>query len=326
MKNRWLVALALTSLVGCTAAPLPADVKATQHARGMHHAAPAVGLSLSGSLLVDGVLNGEMTPGQRGEWVINFKDGRTGLPITRYDLYHEKPMHLIVVHRDLSTFAHLHPALDSSGRFRLIVNASSDDPDNRDATQAVSRPGTYFLFGELVPSGQSKRVVRLSVQATGPERREPQTADAVMPSGEMVKYLKTDGRVGSAGDAYRVSLLKQIAEHHPGMSMVTFTFKVQERNTQGRYVDVTNLETWLGMPGHAVLIGTAGDHIDDRVFRHLHASHGDGLEHGTGSQGRGPDLTFMAMGDDVPPAGMYRLWGQFKHRGRVLTVPVTLRL
>ncbi len=34
----------------------------------------------------------------------------------------------------------------------------------------------------------------------------------------------------------------------------------------------------------------------------------------------------MLEGDEVPPAGLYRLWGQCKHRGKVLTFPVTVRL
>ncbi|HVJ98418.1 MAG TPA: hypothetical protein VNC41_16435, partial [Acidimicrobiia bacterium] len=35
-------------------------------------------------------------------------DGR-GEPVTRFDLQHERPMHLIVVSNDLTQYAHVHP-------------------------------------------------------------------------------------------------------------------------------------------------------------------------------------------------------------------------
>jgi hypothetical protein len=322
---RWSWPIALT-LVACqpsgpgapaapTVDPFREMFQVHPHMPGMHHhdaAPPAAGAALRGQLSVDGVPDGPMRPGQPTSWAFGFSDAGAGTPLTRFDLHHERPMHLIVVKRDLSSFAHLHPALGPDGRFRLRVNAPGEDADNRDAAGAVSRPGTYLLFAEVAPSGQSARLSRFTVRAEGEERDEALVPDAVAGSGEVEKDL-ADGR-------YRVGLRVARGEHHPGMPMLNFTLMVRARNAQGGYDEVRDFEPWLGMTGHAVLIGAAGDRVADRVFRHLHAGHG------AGAQATGGPLSFMAMAGEVPPAGLYRLWCQFKHRGQVLTAPFTLKL
>lgn len=259
----------------------------------MQHAAPQPANSLLGRLSVDGTPNGTMRPNQRALWDFGFIDGRTGSSISRFDIYHDKAMHLIMVHRDLASFAHLHPSLEADGRFRLPINAPNDDPDNRDAVSAVSRPGTYFLFGEVVPNGQSTTLARFTVQVQGTEQLEPLTVDPVSSSGEIQRYASPDRPAGQAGDPYQVTLRMARGEHHAGMPMVTFNFTVRERGPQGRYAEVRNLETWLGMPGHAVLIGRQGERVEDRVFRHLHAA-----SHEAGAQGR---HTMQANGPQCKP-------------------------
>ena len=42
-----------------------------------------------------------------------------GTPVTDFDVEHERRMHLIVVRRDLTGYQHLHPRLDSSGRWSV---------------------------------------------------------------------------------------------------------------------------------------------------------------------------------------------------------------
>jgi hypothetical protein len=234
-------------------------------------------------------------------------------------------MHLVVVSRDLSRFAHVHPALAADGTFQIQVNAPSTDPDNADAASAVSLPGAYFLFAEVAPAGRSPAVTRFTVRAEGAERPVPLVAAARSPSGEIVTHTAPKG---APADSYRVSLRLERAEHHPGMAMTHLVATVRERDADGRYQPVASLEPWLGMTGHAVLIGQAGDRVEDKAFRHLHASEGasgGGHAHHV-MQASGGRLTFMLMGPDEPPAGLYRLWVQFKHRGQILTAPFTLTL
>jgi hypothetical protein len=85
------------------------------------------------------------------------------------------------------------------------------------------------------------------------------------------------------------------------------------------------------MPGHSIWVSAKGAQVTDKVFVHAHAMGDMGMDHMMmGHQmtmgAAGPKLSFMLMGDEVPPAGVYKVWVQFKHRGRVMTVPYVLTL
>lgn len=328
---RGLAIALIAGLSGCATNGAPAGFSVLQDGSGMHQAAPQPGANLPGTnllgrLSVNGVLNGSMRPGQSTQWDFSFSDGQTDSLLSRFDIHHDKAMHLIVVSRDLASFAHLHPALEADGRFRIRINAATDDPDNRDATAAIPRPGTYFLFGEVKPSGGPTTMSRFTVHADGDEQPVHLSPSPRLPSGEIESYASPERRPGQAGDPYQVTLRVQRSEHHPGMPMVTFIMTIREREADGQYRDIRGIERWLGMPGHAVLIGSQGAQANDRVFRHLHAADGTHANGRHTMEASGAQLTFMAMANDVPPAGLYRLWLQFKHRGRVLTVPMTLAL
>jgi hypothetical protein len=313
------------TLSGCLSAPPANHSPADAEPLAIHRAATPAAPPFIGRLSVDDVPDGTMRPGQSAYWRFQFLDGPGRSPLTRFSTHHDKPMHLVVVSRDLSRFAHLHPALAADGTFEIQVNAPSSDPDNADAATAVSRPGTYFLFSEVAPVGRSPAVIRFTVRAEGTEQPVALVADSRSPTGEIVTHTGPKGR---PANAYQVGLRVERAEHHPGMAMTHLVVTVRERDAEGRYQPVASLEPWLGMTGHAVLVGRSGDRVEDRVFRHLHAS--DGASGGGHAhhvmQASGGRLTFMLMGQDEASAGLYRLWVQFKHRGWVLTAPFTLTL
>lgn len=307
---------------GCANHPArPAAGKATGQA--LHTAAKARGLA--GTLSVEG---GQVLPGKPGTWRIAFRDADTGAPITAYEREHEKYMHMIAVSADLASFAHVHPDLDpATGVFTLRANAPTSDPDNQDAARVVPKPGPYLVFTEAAPAGRKVEQAAFDLRAAGEAQSAPLTPDPADDDGVIRKYFLADGRPGEQGDPFRVSLTVTKGEHHPGMPMITFRFRLEEARPAHpgvRYYPIDHLEQWLGMPGHAVLIGAAGATAAERTFRHLHAGHGD---HGDRRDpGAGPDLDFMVMGYDVPDAGRYKIWGQFKYKGRILTFPFVLGL
>src|SRR2546421_9961165 len=43
--------------------------------------------------------------------------GPDGHPVTKFQIVHDKPLHLIVVRKDLTGYQHLHPALAADGRW-----------------------------------------------------------------------------------------------------------------------------------------------------------------------------------------------------------------
>lgn len=328
MKKLLFSAMAISVLAGCGSTGMPVRAWG-QAAAGTKMAAKQV----EGRMLVNGVPNGEIKPGQAGKLAFSFA-GPQG-PHTRYDEMHGKFMHLIAVSSDLETFAHMHPDLDATGTFTQVVNQASADPDNRDAARALPKPGTYFLFGEVTPAGESIEEPRFTLKAEGTAAPAPLRLDAPQPDGTIRKFFKADGQPGQTGDAYQATLTVEKGEHHPGMPMITLTLNLQMTHAQTRhYSPVTNLEPWMGMTGHAIVIGAAGRRVQDKVFRHLHSGHGDHLAdgggHGGGGHGGepgpgGPDVTFMLMGDEVPAAGTYKIWVQTKHNGRVLTLPFVVR-
>ena len=43
----------------------------------------------------------------------------SGVPVTKFDVRHDKLLHLIVVRNDLAVFQHVHPTLDGDGTWRV---------------------------------------------------------------------------------------------------------------------------------------------------------------------------------------------------------------
>jgi hypothetical protein len=124
------------------------------------------------------------------------------------------------------------------------------------------------------------------------------------------------GQPAAAGAEYRVRCKPEAIK----TDMVHLTFRVERRTATG-YKPVEDLQPWLGMDAHSVMIGAAGTTAGERVFRHLHAGHHD--DHGKTS---GAHIMFMLHGDDIPPSGVYRVWLQVKRQGRVLTFPFTVSI
>ncbi len=264
-------------------------------------AAPAAGLQLE----VD--VTRPLTPGQPALLELGVKDA-AGMLVTDFDVEHEKPMHLIVVSEDLSTFAHLHPAMGEDGRFRVNLNTASMDPDNADAAKAIQLAGAHLAFAEVRPRGQEVQRLDFKLQAEGDVKPHPLVPD-VTGNGQVTRYFSGDGQPGKEGAPYRVSFeLGDMREH----GMLHLSYNLERRNGD-RYEPIDDAQNWLGMPGHAVMIGRD-------VFHHLHAGH-----HGHHLEAAGPEFTFM-LHEDLPPDGVYKVWGQFKTGDRVVTFPFTFEL
>jgi hypothetical protein len=65
-------------------------------------------------------------------------DGR-GAPVTRVDVQHERPMHLIVVSNDLTQYAHVHPSLGDGGQWTVELPPLPS--------------GDYRVIADTMPSG-----------------------------------------------------------------------------------------------------------------------------------------------------------------------------
>ncbi|MBV7506244.1 hypothetical protein KW850_13345 [Bacillus sp. sid0103] len=72
---------------------------------------------------------------------------------------------------------------------------------------------------------------------------------------------------------------------------------------------IKNLQPFLGAMGHAVAISG-----DAEKYLHIHPMTTDGS---------GPKVTFMTI---FPEKGLYKVWGQFQHNGKVFTVPFVINV
>lgn len=82
-------------------------------------------------------------------------------------------------------------------------------------------------------------------------------------------------------------------------------FNIKDHKT-GR--PITNLQPYLGAVGHVVIISE-----DTEEYLHVHPMDEKAKE---------PDAKFMSK---FPKSGIYKIWGQFQHEGKVITVPFAVQ-
>ncbi len=240
-------------------------------------------------------------PGVSTAMRFRIKD-RRGALVTRLEVIHEKTLHLMVVSEDLSWYAHEHPVAQDDGSLALRLTFPG--------------PGEYVLFHDFAPSGAREQVVPVTVHVEGvPPRPVPLVVDSAslkLVDGYSVR-LETAGPIRAGREAvlsYNIVLRRQ---------------------------PVTDLEPYLGAIGHLAVVSENLEHFvhshplgRDHVDRGHHeeesqrrtGGHDEHREHGGFISGAtGATVSFHAL---FPEAGLYKAWAQFKHRGRVFTVPFVI--
>jgi hypothetical protein len=175
--------------------------------------------------------------GEPVELTLTIKNRATGKVVKDFDIAHEQLMHLIVVSKDLSQFAHEHPELQSDGRFTIRYTFPTG--------------GEYRLFADVAPKGAGSQVLMqpLKVSGTAPDVSE----------WKPVTTLEAVGGVQAN--------LKNSASNLPARRSITLTFDLKASGAGGA---VTDLQPWLGAMGHLILI-----HRDGTTFVHSHPDETD---------------------------------------------------
>jgi hypothetical protein len=141
--------------------------------------------------------------------------GPDGRPLTSYDVAHEKELHLVVVSRDLATYAHLHPTRDAAGTWAV--------------TGPALPPGSYRVYADFVPTGHDGLTLATDLAVAG--SFAPQPLPDAGTAAEVAGYDVTiDGHLVAGAD-----------------STITVTVR---RDGQA----VTDLQPYLGALGHLVAI------------------------------------------------------------------------
>ena len=134
--------------------------------------------------------------------------------VTKFDVAHEKKLHFIVVRRDFTGFQHVHPEMDSAGRWTTSVDLE---------------PGPWRVFADFVPSGGDPLTLGADLAVDGDYQ-----AEQAMPE-----------KRTSDVDDYQVTLDGDLAS---GMSSeVTLTVTKSGK-------PVTDLQPYLGAYGHLVAL------------------------------------------------------------------------
>ncbi|MFI5927094.1 hypothetical protein ACIA3K_14035 [Micromonospora sp. NPDC051543] len=142
-------------------------------------------------------------------------DGPDGRPVTRYDVAHDKRMHLIVARRDLSGFRHVHPDLASDGTWRVAT--------------PLAGAGQWRAFADFTPTGGEP--LTLGVDVTVP--------------GELTERMLPAPAASTTVDGYTVTLA---GTPEPGRTSA-LTLTVSRAGQP-----VTDLEPYLGAYGHLVAL------------------------------------------------------------------------
>jgi hypothetical protein len=82
-----------------------------------------------------------------------------GVVETEFQLLHERPLHLIVLSRNLVDYFHLHPAIDDAGRWSVEMPALA--------------PGSYRVFADFQPQGADNLTLGTDVIVPGNVQSAP---------------------------------------------------------------------------------------------------------------------------------------------------------
>lgn len=185
---------------------------------------------------VDFTTPADIPPGKPIDLAITLKDSARK-PVKDVDTVHEKPLHLLVVSKDLSYFAHEHPTRKPDGGFALSFTFPA--------------PGVYTLYHDFTPKGSPQQVVPVEVRVTG-------TAPAPI-------ALTPDISGPKMIDGYTVTLDSN-GPLRTGESHLSYTLTKDGK-------PVRDLSPYLGAMGHLVIIS---EDLRQFVHAHPHdgADHG----------------------------------------------------
>ena len=92
-------------------------------------------------------------PHVRVDFTFKIKDPKTGAPVSRFEVVHEKLFHLFVVSQDLDFFLHDHPVMTQDGAFRY--------------QGSFPKPGMYRLLADYYPTGATPQLTAKTIFVPG---------------------------------------------------------------------------------------------------------------------------------------------------------------
>ena len=250
---------------------------------------------------------GTIQSGQPAALSFTVKD-KQGATVKDLQIVHEKPMHLLVVSKDLAEFYHIHPEQSADGSYRV--------------EHTFPNGGEYRLYADFTPKEATQVVEQIDVRVAGTERaRVPLVADAKFEKtvGGLRVVMKPDGAIKGGQELMLNFAAFDAASNKPA----------------------TDLQNYLGELAHFVIISE-----DMKDFVHAHPMskgeheksgktgdmkmddhNADGHDHST-MEGvtTKPSASEVAAHTAFPRSGLYKVWAQFQRGGQVITVPFVVNV
>ena len=229
---------------------------------------------------------------------------KQGAIVKDLQIVHEKPMHLLVVSKDLAEFYHIHPEQSADGSYRVSHNFPNG--------------GEYRLYADFTPKDAAQVVEQIDVKVTGTERAKV----ALTPD---TKFEKTV-------DGLKI-VMKPSAEIKAGQELMLDFQAFDAKTTK----PATDLQNYLGELAHFVLISedlkdfvhahpmSKGEHKESSNMNgamKMDDHNSDGHKHLT-TEGvtAKPSASEVAAHTAFPHSGLYKIWAQFRRGGKVISVP-----
>jgi uncharacterized membrane protein len=217
----------------------------------------------------------------RSPVLLRFTPLQRGSLLTGLTVVHEHPLHLIVVSSDFDFFDHVHPTLEPNGSLAL--------------SYTFPRPGQYLLYADITPGGERAQIFRLpvTVRSDGGASGAAATSADLSPSPSLSKTVDSDPSMTAELRFQPRTPVAGIETH--------FLIRLSK---DGR--PVNDLEPYLGAMAHGVFLSR-----DSNVYLHCHPEQ---LMSPEPTARSGPDIPFATF---FPRRGLYKLWVQFKHQGKM---------
>jgi hypothetical protein len=264
-----------TTSAPVAAVPPAADMPAMSGMAGMHAMDPVPPVAAVTS--GSGAVVVTPTVTGAGELDLAVTDGSTGEPVDDLVPHDDALIHLAVVGPG-GRLWHVHPARTAPGRYAVRL--------------PLADPGRFGLFAETMRADGGHQLARSAFTIPGAVAAPAQAA----PGGT--------GRRQVSGMDVDVTVATPVAGRSTEVQLV-FSQAGQP---------VRDLQAWLGMAGHLMVLGPGTDPTDPAAsFAHVHDMQPPVR------YGYGPRIGFSYT---FPAAGRYQLWAQVLHGWELVTIPI----
>jgi len=216
--------------------------------------------------------------------ILTVAEQRSGESLTEFEKIHDRLMHLIIVNTS-----------DLSIFAHLHPTFVEENGSRFEITHTFHKADEYKAWVDIKPQGASQVLAAFRFRVSGEPVHMPKATGR--DEGQFSKVVD-NGR-------YRIDLV--VPDHVATGHNVNITFRIAD--SEGN--PIRDLEPLMAAGGHCVIITS-----DAKEFLHVHPAE-EVAENWRG----GPHVSFSAT---FPKSGAYRIWGQFQHKGRVITADYDL--